>query len=178
MYVIIVLGMKVYNNLGDELRCRLDKAANLYKILGNAIIVVSGGKTNPDMLRPESSFMSEYLAKLSIPNERIIEENRSMDTIENAYFSRLIIDKMDNVDVIFVVTSCYHENRSEFIFNFIFDGKYPINFNNCCKLEENTKSEKLKMKYAESFFSNIKRGDMNAITEKLRNVKRNFQNSY
>ncbi|WP_195940311.1 YdcF family protein [Romboutsia sp. 1001713B170131_170501_G6] len=112
---IIVLGSGL---IGDRvpplLKSRLDKGIDIYKDQkdrGNLPkIIVSGGQ-GPDELVSEAYAMKKYLISQGINNEDIIAEDKSTTTYENMKFSKLIMDKSDNYNCIFV-TNNYHVFRA------------------------------------------------------------------
>jgi uncharacterized SAM-binding protein YcdF (DUF218 family) len=63
----------------------------------------------------EAEVMSRYAIQQGIPPERVIVENRSRITVENALYCKQIINQYGWHDVV-VVTSTYHAQRAAFIF--------------------------------------------------------------
>jgi len=66
--------------------------------------------------------MKQWLVKRGVPKNKILLENRSMNTIENAKFTKRMVDKMHNVKLI-MVTSKNHMPRARKIFNNIYQKK-------------------------------------------------------
>src|SRR3972149_5156376 len=103
MYCIIILGTG-YNKLTLEplanLKSRLDKAIDVYLILsklGKVKIILSGGSVNTEYAC--SRAMRLYLNKFipddeivdgSPANKLLIEEDYSLNTIENIIYSKVI----------------------------------------------------------------------------------------
>lgn len=93
---IIVLGAGLNRSrVSTSLAYRLDKAFEYANENKNSIIIVSGGQGKGEE-RTESSAMKEYLINKGISEERIYEENKSTNTVENFTFSKNILDKIFN----------------------------------------------------------------------------------
>ncbi len=165
MKVIVVLGSRVHEDeIHQELKMRLEAAMSLYN--SNSILLMSGGYTSKGQ-KSEAQFMADYCSKNGIPSERIYLEEESLDTIGNGYFCRLAIDKIPNVNEVSVVSSCYHMQRSEFIFRCCFGNKYPLDFNKCSNFQRYDTNEAESMEMARKFFHGIESGDIGAIGKRL-----------
>ncbi len=71
---------------------RLDRALELWERQGRvAKIVVSGGR-GPDEAVSEASAMHRYLAEKGVPEDALIDEDRSTNTMENLMFSKAIME--------------------------------------------------------------------------------------
>ena len=79
-----------------------------------AVLIPSGGQGGDESM-PEAEAMGNYLRSCGIPEEVILEENRSLNTYQNMEFSKKLIEEREgNVNeknVIFVTTN-YHVFRS------------------------------------------------------------------
>ena len=75
------------------------------------VFVTSGGQ-GPDEVISESAAMKRYLMQQGVPEERIIEEDRSTDTAENMRFSKEKILARDPDGKIAFSTTNYHVFRS------------------------------------------------------------------
>ncbi|MCR4322084.1 MAG: YdcF family protein [Candidatus Brocadiaceae bacterium] len=73
-------------------------------------IVVSGGQVFKDM-PSEADIMRRILTDLGVPSDKIIIEDKSRDTIENARYTKKISDAMGFKKVI-LVTTAHHMKRS------------------------------------------------------------------
>lgn len=112
---VIILGAGLWNDTPSlTLTQRLDEGFKLIKLLPDTVkIVVSGGQ-GPGETIPESEAMKKYLVYKGISEDRILEENKSRNTMENMLFSKRLlkdIDKRSNVKVT-IVTSNFHMYRS------------------------------------------------------------------
>ncbi len=91
---------------------RASAAFLLYKKTGLPLLV-SGGA--PFSSRSEASAAAAYLMELGVPKDRIIAEEASRDTFENAAFTRRICIEKGYKNII-LLTSAYHMPRSVFLF--------------------------------------------------------------
>lgn len=120
--VIILLGRGVCDKapdltgLGvpsDGYFTRIVTAVRLQKRL-NIPIIVSGTEVSEDKV-VEDHIVKRFLLDLGVPAEKIILEDKSRDTFENARFSQKICAKLSFTEPI-LVTSAYHLKRSTAIF--------------------------------------------------------------
>ena len=148
---------------------RLDRAIELYRA-GKAPRIVTSGRGTEDGL-PEADAMRDYLLEMGIPKDAILTECMSMDTIQNAYFSKVIhVDPM-GVNNILVVTSKFHYWRAVDIFEWVFGSNYNISFesasNQGISVENLNKREYTEKKLREfneqRLFRSIKAGDQKII---------------
>jgi uncharacterized SAM-binding protein YcdF (DUF218 family) len=161
--ITVVLG----RSDGEELRKRVEKGSQVFKQENCDYLVLSGGKVDPEASKSEASTMKEYVE--DVPNEKIILENRSKGTIGNAFFTRRILESREiDVDKIFVVTSCYHRKRGEYIFEQVF-GKTLVDVSHCVEYKNSKEEDKEEESFnlAKNFFKDISPGDMNTIKKQL-----------
>lgn len=113
---IIVLGAKIDDEgvLSETLRERLELAVNNY--LANRAqekptkIFVTGGSIDPES-PTEAEEMAGFLLAQGIPAEDIVCENRALNTDENFYFTKQLLE---NPEPVLVVTSSFHLIRTHF----------------------------------------------------------------
>jgi uncharacterized SAM-binding protein YcdF (DUF218 family) len=92
----------------------IDKAFELYKNKFVGKILVSGG-INKETGRNEAQDMSEKLINLGVKREDILEEDRSINSLENVLFSKKIIEEkigFKNIFKIIAVIKNYHSRRA------------------------------------------------------------------
>ncbi len=117
---IVILGYSLspYGEVRDELMTRLDAGIEVAKEYPNAYILVTGGGTA--LLAPtvkEADKMAEYLTEKGIDPSRIIVENESLSTSENAVYSeRLLRSGHPGIRDMIIVTSDYHVPMASHIF--------------------------------------------------------------
>lgn len=135
--------------LGITTKERVDKLLKNKNIFGNISVILSGRKGARMDYKPpitEARAMKKYLEKSGWQSKIYIEE-KSLDTIGNAYFSKQIIDK-NGWRKILVITSDYHMKRTRWIFRKIFNKKYNIKFFSAPSVKFNEKQGKEKQSFA------------------------------
>jgi uncharacterized SAM-binding protein YcdF (DUF218 family) len=176
---IVVLGGGVdkKGNLTNMFLSRLKKTLELFKRNLADKIIVSGKWSGLYKFVPaktEAEAALEYLVENGIPKDKIIKEEKSLDTIGNAFFTKKNILEKRVWTKILVVTSDFHLKRAKYIFNFILGPLYKIDFeiSKGKTLGEEWKEIRKKeeeifleiMKYSEG----IEPGDDNEIEDLLR----------
>lgn len=113
--VAVVLGCAVKDGRPSAtLARRLDKAYGLWARHPGMRLVVSGGISDPGE-QSEAAAMAAYLADAGIPAGQIILEDRALNTEENLAYSLALIERMDAIGGIVLVTSDYHMWRARTI---------------------------------------------------------------
>ncbi len=131
--VIVVLGRGILpdGTLPPDPRKRIEKAVALYQKDLAPFIIMSGkwyfraGRTFSDT---ESRAMRDYAVLLGIPKDKIICEEKSMDTIGNAYFVKTLILEPRNWTKVVVVSSEDHMARTQYVFNKVLGTNYHIQY--------------------------------------------------
>lgn len=131
--VIVVLGCSLDTKgdisfVGKE---RVEKAVELFNKRISDKIIMSGKHSFSSSFIPritEAKAMKEYAELLGVPKKSIFLEEKSKDTIGNAYFVKVNFLKKNNWKNIVVITSDLHIKRAKFIFKFIFGNKYNVGF--------------------------------------------------
>lgn len=109
---IVVLGfqLKEDGSMTEELEGRCEAALKSAQKYPNALVAVTGGGTarrNPEATEADS--MAQWLISRGIAEERIIIENRSKTTMENARFTCSILgEEYPQVKMLAIVSSDYH----------------------------------------------------------------------
>jgi uncharacterized SAM-binding protein YcdF (DUF218 family) len=100
------------NDAGD----RIWFAAQLYRYQKAPIIIASGGALGwTGAQQTEANAMRMILQDFGVPAERVIEENKSLNTQENARYTQEILAQT-NAKRIFLVTSAAHMPRAYRVF--------------------------------------------------------------
>ena len=111
----IVLGCAVRQGRpSTTLQLRLDAAVELGRRHPELRIIVTGGVSSPNE-PSEAQVMAAVLADAGIPAERIIVEDRALNTEENLARSRGIMESMGFGDSAWLITSDYHMWRARTI---------------------------------------------------------------
>lgn len=117
---IIVLGSGLRN--GEEvtplLGARIDKAVEIFSKVSKDTdhspkIICSGGQGADEMI-PECRAMKQYALKKGVPEQYLLEEDKSKNTLENFMFSKMFIEtaSKNSGNTVFFVTSNYHLLRA------------------------------------------------------------------
>ncbi|KKO55474.1 hypothetical protein XI25_00705 [Paenibacillus sp. DMB20] len=111
---IIVLGSGLIG--GDQvpplLGSRLDTGIEQYmKYNQEPKIIVSGGQ-GPDELLSEAAAMKKYIVEKGIPDEDVLAEDKSRNTMQNMQFSKSIMDSIKPDHKSIFVTNNYHVFRA------------------------------------------------------------------
>lgn len=116
--VIILLGGGVYDNAPDlsgrgvpseDMLGRIVTAVRLQKRLNIPVIISGGAVFNGK--KAESPIVKRFLTDLGVPDKKVIIDDKSRDTIENARYTGEICEKLGYKKPI-LVTSAYHMRRS------------------------------------------------------------------
>jgi uncharacterized SAM-binding protein YcdF (DUF218 family) len=99
----------------DSTTLRVLEAARVFRLLdGRPIVVASGGKVSQQRT-PEGEVIAEALARLRVPRDRIIIEDTSLTTHDQAIVVTRLL-KARGVDRFVLVTSPTHMSRSVAVF--------------------------------------------------------------
>ena len=99
-----------------QLQKRLDKAFEYSQENKNAVIIVSGGQGDDEMIT-EAQAMKTYLLEKGLPENRIIMEEQPKTTYENFQYSKVILNEqlgMDAYSIVFI-TNDFHVLRASII---------------------------------------------------------------
>ena len=153
--LVIVLGMRLSSDtIGEELSGRMDIGIKLMAEKGAKFMIVSGGYTNPEINISEALAMKKYAMNKEVPERSIILEEESTDTIGNGFFSRKLVDSMNLAHKIFVVTSCYHVQRTKYIFDHYYVDDFIMNYDHCYNaFSEKAQLEESKFLRTREFFN-------------------------
>lgn len=112
---IIVLGAQVRGTrVSRALAQRLDRAADYLQEYPNAYVIVSGGQgTGEDI--SEAKAMSLYLLDRGVEADRIILEDRSVNTVQNLKYSFALLRNSE--DHVGLVSNSFHVFRAVHIAN-------------------------------------------------------------
>lgn len=109
---VIVLGCQVRGNTPSlMLANRLDTAYDYLTENPDAVCIVSGGKGDGENLS-EAQCMFNYLTNKGISPERILLEDKSVNTKENIKFSKEIIEENNLSTNTAIVTDIFHQYRA------------------------------------------------------------------
>ncbi len=132
---IIVLGGGITKNgiVPDFVKTRLEKAKEIFLKNKSARILFCGRYSflyskNNRPAKTEAQAGKEYLLKIGVPGKNIYMENKSKDTIGNAYYAKKLYFIPRKEKEAIIITSDFHLERSRFIFKEIFGSGYDFKF--------------------------------------------------
>ena len=117
---IVVMGYRLNPNgtIQPELEGRLTVALESARKYPNAYILCTGGPTARNGWTTEGAQMRQWLMDRGISWKRIIVEEKSLSTTENAMYSLPIIQKRyPSIEKLAIITSDYHVPRSCLMFS-------------------------------------------------------------
>lgn len=88
--------------------------------------LIATGKGRAQYGHTEAAMIARYLAGKGIPKNKILIEDKSTSTIENAYFCRVnFLDRLQ-LRKVTIVTNQFHINRAKATFQFILGENYAV----------------------------------------------------
>ena len=106
---LIVLGAQVREDGPSAvLKYRLDAAARYLQENESTICIVTGGKGAAEPFS-EGQGMKEYLVQAGIPTDRILVEDKALNTVQNIQYSKALMSSPDRPTAI--VTNNFHVTR-------------------------------------------------------------------
>ena len=113
MLALVVLGNRMNDDgtLTDLAERRLQAAVRLDKAFAPQYIILSGGLANPTAGRTEASAMAARLVELGVDRAKLVSEDKSLTTKENALFTLPVAAGLGVTELV-VVTSNEHMSRN------------------------------------------------------------------
>lgn len=104
--IAVVLGNRINDDgtLTKTMYKRLEMTLKMNEQFNPDYIVLSGGVANPNVEMSEAKAMYDYLVGHGINKEKLILEDKSMSTNQNAIFTWQILEKYDFDNLIIVST--------------------------------------------------------------------------
>ncbi|RJE90985.1 YdcF family protein [Paenibacillus sp. 1011MAR3C5] len=110
---LIVLGyVSKDGRIHPLLKERLDEACKLFRQYGHKYIIVSGGAVGSR--RSESELMKKYLVENGVPEKRVLEEDKSYNTVQNLMFSKQLMAQYQ-LESFIIITNLFHIRRTKYI---------------------------------------------------------------
>lgn len=157
--------------LQEDVRRRVDLSITLYQNEFGQTITMSGGYADREAPFTHAEAMKRYAIQQGVPNNDILKEEDSLDTIGQAYFVKKNVIVPKNWDRFSVVSSEYHIPRVKKIFNFIFGPEFLIEYKSATSLLQHDIKIRLKeflsLTSFYMLFAGIKPGNDVRITERL-----------
>lgn len=109
---LVVLGFELNDDgtMKDELIGRLKVALACSKQYKNAYVICTGGGTAKNNKKvTEAGLMGDWLIKHGLDKNRLIIENKSLTTAQNAEFSYgIVLKKYPEINSVAIISSSYH----------------------------------------------------------------------
>jgi uncharacterized SAM-binding protein YcdF (DUF218 family) len=165
---IVVLSHQIYDDgtLTDETKERTDKGIELLKAKVADKIIFSGGFDDINAPYTHAEAMRLYALSKGVNPRKILLEDKSLDTVAQALFTKIKILKTKKLYRIIVITHKYHIKRTQKIFRFLYGSSYDISFIGVGRKLYDKREKKL----AEIFyitFEGVKSADDTALTDRL-----------
>ena len=113
MLIAVVLGNRINDDgsMSEIMRKRLETAIKVNGIFSPERIVLSGGIANKKVSMSEAQMMYGYLVEQGIPGSRLVLEDKSLTTKQNAEFSVPVAAELGASEWL-LLTSAEHVSRS------------------------------------------------------------------
>ncbi|KKR71008.1 MAG: hypothetical protein UU14_C0038G0004 [Candidatus Roizmanbacteria bacterium GW2011_GWB1_40_7] len=180
--IIVVLGggIDLQGNIPSYVYSRLGEAIKLSNNLDCKILVSGEYSFLYEKVKPpftEAHKMEQYLLKKGIPQNKILKEELSKDTVGNAYYSKkyFFIPKKEKEAI--VITSDFQAERVKYIFHKIFGPEYKLKIIGIkSELPGNEKEavwqrQKELLLKTQALLSNMKDGDHNFLKDRIYKFK-------
>ncbi len=170
--VIVLLAneMDADGRLNAETKARADLACEFFSSSGHVTIIPCGWDYRSDSEIPISRAIERYLVtERAIPHDAIHCELRSRDTVGDAIFARDFFERTGMPKQIVVVTTDYHVDRTQIIFEFVFDKVAQVSVVGALSSNRESKvaSEADSLAAFELTFAGVMPGDFAAIQSRL-----------
>lgn len=169
--VVVTLGHRLRSETAHtHLRARVDAGVDALDATGASHLLLTGGRTNPAVPRAECEVMRDYAVECGVPPERLLLEDRALDTVGNGYFARLLVENLGRrVESVSVVTADYHAERAAYVFERCFGGAYDVDAAFRCETKRSPecRSERRKLRRTREFFDPVPDGDLAALRRRL-----------
>ncbi|WP_282935231.1 YdcF family protein [Paenibacillus sp. RC67] len=110
---LIVLGYRCDGNqIHPLLKERLDTAILLYRQYAYRYLVLSGGAVKSNLT--EAEIMRDYLLEQGVPEDRMLLESRSRNTVHNLVNCRLVLQE-HGMSTFLLVSNSFHLRRMRYI---------------------------------------------------------------
>ncbi len=155
--VAVLAGGINKRGLTKETRARMDEGISTFNRGEFDYLILSGSQSNGEYT--ESELMKIYAVDRGIPAGKILIENRSKDTLGNAYFIKKLMVE-NKISSVCVITSSYHSIRTKYIFSETMRG-FDVSFK-FVKIAGDIKREMQLLKLTKKFL-NGKKGTKRAL---------------
>lgn len=173
-------GIDLQGKIPSYVYSRLDEAIRLRKSLSCRILVSGEYSFLYDKVKPpftEAFEMQRYLLNKGVSIDQILLEERSKDTVGNAYYSKkyVFIPKKEKEAII--ITSDFQAERVKYIFHKIFGQEYKLKIIGIKSELPDSEREVVWQRQRElllktqALLSNMKDGDHNFLKNRIYKLK-------
>jgi hypothetical protein len=155
-------------NISPIGKTRLDVGLLYWAHGSDGQFTVSGGAVGVPI--PQSSVMAGYARSKGIPDDRLVEEPWSLDTVGQAVFSRHNLVPRYNWGDIAVVSCALHLPRVKAIFDKVYGPEFKMEYIPAMTTghtQQAIDKEPVSLRTFQEQFGDIKDGDLDAITNRL-----------
>ncbi len=177
---LVVLGSGVERDCGltRTAKQRVEKALSLYEQGVAGKLVLSGSHPFYQERKgcSEAEAMASFLQSKGVPREALILEECSTHTLENAFFTKKLIEKL-GVKKVILVTSDFHAERALYLFSKAFGDSYELRVeaapSNLAEeaLRKVRAKEERKLAFAKQLLREIPNGDEEAVLKAITLLK-------
>ena len=184
--IIIVLGGGISREgiLPPWVLPRLDKALELYHENVAPVILLSG-KGRDNFPVPEAEAMRDYLKDRGMDPRRLLLECLSADTLQNAFFSRVIHLDPLHLGSAVVITNEFHMQRTQQIFNFVMRADFEVSYQavsdhnlNKRDLELRAFTETHLREFYQRLFASLQQGELMGLHRFIYDLENPFYQEY
>ncbi|MFT6747853.1 MAG: hypothetical protein ACJAZ2_002210 [Glaciecola sp.] len=160
--------MDALGKLNEESKCRVSFACDHHFSNPDAVLLCSGSGFCNDSDICISNQMKKFAVGLGVDSSCIVTDTKSKDTVGDAFFTKVNVVAKQAWKNLLIVTTDYHVDRAEKIFNFIYGPSYTIKVIGCSVQSNRTEAlEKKSMNDFTQTFKGVKPGDDQAIEKRL-----------
>jgi uncharacterized SAM-binding protein YcdF (DUF218 family) len=115
-------------NITGRQKKRLGKGIELFRKGDIRFLITTGGKGMfKKSSKSNADLAKNYLIRNGMPEERVLVEDKSVNTYQNALYSLEVL-KSNQLDSAIVITSSNHTDRAERIFRKVFPEEMELRF--------------------------------------------------
>lgn len=161
--------MDRHGTLNDESNARISAASSFILDGKSNSLICCGWDYRRDTDLTIAEALKTRAVELGVDADMITCEKESRDTVGDAYFTKRKIVNSKKCTKILVVTSDYHVNRTQRIFELFYGDKYAIEVVGVGKFEseEKQEAERKSLLAFEKTFSGIQPGDDEILEQRL-----------
>lgn len=163
---VIVLG---YSPPSPELRGRVWAGVQTFRKRGADHLVFSGGPVDGEVPLSECEIMAGQAWEWGVDPARIVQDDRALDTVGNAFFTRRVLDGLGDVSTAYVVTSCYHVERAMYVFERCYGDAYDLRRGTChaADVDPSTLHEAESLAANRDLLDGVTPGDLDEIARRM-----------